>query len=104
MNVLLILFFLFLIAPGSQQSQKPKKSMTTKSIENVLAANSDSIMAIKGVVGVGISQLDGKPCLKVMVDRISRITRKQIPKTLDGFPVVIEETGEFKARARTPQY
>ena len=104
MKFLLVVCSLSVAAPGAQQQLKPKEPMPSKSIEKVLAANTDSLMAIKGVVGVGIGELGGKPCLKVMVDRMTRKLRKQIPKSLEGYPVVIEETGEFKARRRTPRY
>jgi hypothetical protein len=76
--------------------------MPSKTIENVLAANMDSLMSIEGVVGVGIGELKGKPCIKVMLDKKTRRLLRRIPKSLDGFPVVIEETGEFKARWKTP--
>jgi len=102
-SLLVVCCFAFL-APGNQYQLKQKKSMPAKSIENVLAAHMDSLMSIEGVVGVGIGELKGKPCIKVMLDKKTRRRIKLIPKSLDGFPVVIEETGEFKARGKTPPY
>lgn len=75
-----------------------------KSIEKVQEENTPRLKAIKGVVGVGIGELDGKPCVKVLVDRRTRRLVKQIPKSIDGYLVLIEETGEFKTRKRILPY
>jgi hypothetical protein len=91
-------------APGAQRHIIQKKTMPSMKIENILAAHTDSLMSIEGVVGVGIGELKGKPCIKVMLDKKTRRRIKLIPKSLDGFPVVIEETGEFKPRGETPPY
>jgi hypothetical protein len=52
-------------------------------------------MAIPGVVGVYVAlDKDGKtPCLKVMVARKTRELVRKLPKTLEGYRVIIEETG-----------
>ena len=52
-------------------------------------------MAIPGVVGVYVGLMDdGKTlCLKVMVSEKTRELDQQIPKSLEGYPVVIEKTG-----------
>ncbi len=104
MKLVLVVCLVAILAPNTHRQPKQKKSMASKSIENVVASHTDSLMAIKGVVGVGVGELEGKPCIKVMIDRRTRKLVKQIPKTLDGFVVVIEETGEFKARQRMPPY
>ncbi|MBI4430047.1 MAG: hypothetical protein HY562_13115 [Ignavibacteriales bacterium] len=78
--------------------------MASKSTESVQAAIKDRLMKIKGVVGVSVGELQGKQCIKVTVDHRTRKLVKQLPKTLDGFVIVIEETGEFITRQRTPPY
>ena len=98
-----VFFFLGAIA-YAENSHEAKEYMQSKPIEIVASAHTDSLMSIKGVVGVGIGELNGKPCIKVMLDKKTRRLVKQIPKSLEGYPVVIEETGEFKARRRTPRY
>ena len=50
------------------------------------------------MVGVYVAVLeDGKtPCLKVMLARTSAETERALPKTLEGYPVVSEVTGEIR--------
>ena len=70
----------------------------TRDINDVLRAHDQEILAIKGVAGVYVGLLDdGKtPCLKVMVAARSAEIEKAIPKSIEGFPVIIEVTGEIK--------
>ena len=70
----------------------------TRDINDVLRAHDQELLAVKGVVGVYVGMLeDGKtPCLKVMVAAKSGEVEKAVPKSIEGFPVVIEITGEIK--------
>ncbi len=43
---------------------------------------------------------DGAPCIKIYVARKTPGLLAQIPATIAGHPVVIEETGPFKALER----
>jgi hypothetical protein len=67
-------------------------------INAVLRRHDKELLAISGVVGVYVGLLDdGKtPCLKVMVAQRSADTERAIPKSIEGFRVVIEVTGEIK--------
>jgi hypothetical protein len=69
-----------------------------KSIEQVLAAHTSELMAIPGVVGTAQGELDsGAPCIQVLVvERTAEIDRR-VPRTLEGWPVVIVVTGEIRA-------
>jgi hypothetical protein len=54
----------------------------------------DQVIDLEGVSGTAIG-LDGDtPCLKVMVSTDEAAAR--IPKSMDGFKVVVESTGSFK--------
>ena len=66
-------------------------------INAVLAAHDDELMRIPGVVGVYVGLLDDQQtqCLKVMLSRPLDEPEK-IPKTLGGYPVVTEVTGEIR--------
>jgi hypothetical protein len=68
-----------------------------KTIDDVIKQFADSLMAIPGVVGVyhGLNE-DGASCLKVMVKKKTGELEQRIPKRLEGFDVVIDETGEIK--------
>jgi hypothetical protein len=67
-------------------------------INAVLRTHDRELLAINGVVGVYVGALDdGKtPCLKVMVVAKTVELERAIPKTLEGFPVIIEVTGEIR--------
>lgn len=71
--------------------------MTGKTIEQVLKENTDKLMSIPGVVGTAIGSCDGSPCIKVLVEKKTPALEKQIPKTLDGWKVEIEEVGKVRA-------
>ena len=81
----------------ANQKQAQQNKMTNKTIEQVLKEHTDHLMSLPGVVGTAQGELDGKPCIKVFVVKKTPELTKQIPANLEGFPVIIEETGEFKA-------
>ncbi len=43
------------------------------------------------------SECSGQPCIKVFVVKKTPDLLKQIPSTLEGHPVEVQETGEFRA-------
>ncbi|OGP83487.1 MAG: hypothetical protein A2V87_00295 [Deltaproteobacteria bacterium RBG_16_58_17] len=57
-------------------------------------------MTIPGVVGTAEGRCEGKPCIKVFVIKKTSDLDEKIPKNLDGYAVIIEETGEIKALRR----
>jgi hypothetical protein len=64
----------------------------------VLAAHTPELMRVPGVVGTYEGRdHDGAPCIVVMAARLTPELRNAIPKTLEGWPVRIEETGELHA-------
>jgi len=67
-----------------------------KTIEQVLEEHTDEWMSLPGVVGTGIGESEGKLCIKVFVIEITPELQQQIPSEVEGYPVIIEETGEFK--------
>lgn len=71
--------------------------MAGKTIDEVLKRHTDRLMSLPGVVGTAIGECDGKPCIKVFVVKKTPELLKKISPTLEGFLVVIEETGEFRA-------
>lgn len=70
-------------------------------IEEVLREKTDEWMAVPGVVGTGLGLCDGAPCLVVLVARRTPEVEGRIPGEVDGHPVRIEVTGEFRARDTT---
>ena len=80
------------------QDSQGKNTMPEKTIEEVLKEHTDTLMAIEGVVGVGQGLCNDKDCIKVFVVKKTSELEQKIPDELDGIPVEIVESGEFKAR------
>lgn len=66
------------------------------SINDVLETHAAELMAIPGVVGTGIGEEKGKPCILVLVRKKDDRLRRQIPTQLDGYPIRIDEVGEVR--------
>lgn len=71
--------------------------MKSRSIDKVLADHTEHLMGLPEVVGVGIGECAGKPCIKVFAARQSSALDEQLPDSLEGYAVEIEVTGEIKA-------
>lgn len=71
--------------------------MPSKPIKKVLEEHTLKLMSIEGVIGTAEGLCNGKPCIKVYVIKKTRQLTQRIPTTLEGYPVVMEETGEFRA-------
>lgn len=70
--------------------------MATRSIDDVLAAHSDSLMALPGVVGTAIGLCDGERCITVLLADSNRVTTGRIPARLEGYRVRVEVTGAIR--------
>ncbi len=68
------------------------------SIERVQARHEDAIMAVPGVVGMGIGEKDGAPAFHVYVGARTPEVEAQVPDSLGPYPVVIIESGEIRAQ------
>ncbi|MDH4231831.1 MAG: hypothetical protein OEW04_07345 [Nitrospirota bacterium] len=71
-------------------------TMDTKKIEAVLKKHSGDLLNIPGIAGTAIGLCDETPCIKVYVLKKTPELDEKIPGELEGYTVVIEETGEFK--------
>jgi len=94
--VILVVLFSGFCLSGKLDTRSQGNLMAGKAIEDVLKEHTKELMSIPGVVGTGQSLCDGKPCIKVYVVNKTPELEKQIPQTLEGYPVVIEETGEIR--------
>ena len=72
-----------------------------RDINLVLRDHEKQLMTIPGVVGVYIGQLEDHKtsCIKVMLARETKEAGR-IPKTLEGYRVVTEVTGEIRPLGR----
>ena len=80
----------------SQDNQaRHRKSMTREDINAVLKGHEKKLLTTSGVVGVYVGLLsdDETPCLKVVVVKETEDLMRRIPRSIEGYPVLIEESG-----------
>jgi len=82
---------------GSNTEREEARQMHAKTIEQVKQEHTDAWMAIPGVVGTGIGQCQGKACILILTASNTEQIRKQIPATVEGYPVVVQYVGEIRA-------
>ncbi len=92
-----IAIFAFTLAEINTANYRGKNPMAAETIQETLKKHTNELMSIPGVVGTGQGLCEAKPCIKVFVIEKTPDLDQRIPKTLDGYPVVVEETGEIKA-------
>ncbi len=87
------------VACGKQavNESEGEKKMSEKTIEEVLKEHTDEWMSIPGVVGTAIGEFEGKACIKMYLVEKSEELEKKFPASLEGYLILLEETGEFKA-------
>ncbi len=66
-------------------------------INEVMKNHTQELMAIEGVVGVAIGELeDHTPCILVMIVKETDEIKAKIPNMLDGHPVSLLVSGEIR--------
>ncbi len=66
-------------------------------IEQVLERQREALMRRPGAVGVGIGEHDGKLAIVFMVDRKTPETLADLPREIEGHPLVVQEVGKVIA-------
>ena len=94
--VILVVLFSGFCLSGKLDTRSQGNLMAAKAIEEVLKEYTKELISIPGVVGTGQGLCDGRPCIKVYVIKETPELDQKIPRTLEGYPVVIEETGEIR--------
>jgi len=72
--------------------------VSERSISDVLQRHTAELMALPNVVGTAQGELNGEPSVMVMVVARTEELDSMIPKEIDGFQIVISETGELNAQ------
>ena len=85
-------------ACGGRTSRGGDTAVSSKTIDEVLASHTDSLMALPGVVGTAIGLCDGVPCIRVFLADSTTAARRKIPARLEGYRVNAEVTGPIRAR------
>ncbi len=70
--------------------------MPQKTIEQVQEAHTPEWMAVPGVEGTAIGLFKGKSCIKIFASVKPQKLRGKIQASVEGYPVIIEETGIFR--------
>lgn len=71
--------------------------MPEKTIERVQQEHTNAWMAMPGVVGTAIGQSKGKPCILILTASNTEQVRRQIPTTVEGYPVIVQYVSEIRA-------
>ncbi len=82
-------------AGGDAVADAPK---TPRTIDAVLAAHNDSLMAVPGVLGTAIGRCDSVPCIRILVSRVTDELQRRIPSQLEGFRVQLDVSGPIVPR------
>jgi len=82
---------------SGEEKEMTVKTIVEVTIVEVLKEHTKELMSIPGVVGTGQGLCNGKPCIKVLVIKKTPELAQKIPDNLEGYQVMIEETGEIKA-------
>lgn len=72
--------------------------MNTTAVSIIIQKHSDKWMKISGVEGVGEGLHQEKPCIVIFASVPADDLKIRIPETIDGYPVVIHESGTFATR------
>lgn len=73
--------------------------MPRKSIDEVIAQYTSDLLAIEGVEVVYAAQdTEHNPVITIGVTQKNDATVNALPQVLEGYPVVIQETGEIAPR------
>jgi hypothetical protein len=65
-------------------------------ISQVLSQHTKEWMQLPGVTGTGEGEKDGKPAVIIFVEHSSKELQAKLPQEMNGYPVVIEETGRVR--------
>lgn len=80
----------------------PRDAVMNKDIEQVFHEQHDLIMAMPGVVGMGIGLCGTRPCIKVYVGSSTTSPIPHLPEFIDGHEIEIEFTGPIRSLPSEP--
>jgi len=80
-----------------QKNQDSKERKTMMDINEVIRTYADTMLSYPGVQGLYVGETEeGAACIWVMVKEMTPELEEQIPDSLEGYPVRIEESGEIR--------
>ncbi len=97
---LIITAILALMLSGTSACHPPNESRNAvpqRDINTVMEVHVNGLMAIPGVTGVAIGEMEDKtPCILVLVVEETDEINRRVPEVLEGHPVRILESGEIR--------
>jgi len=81
---------------SDRENDLGSETMPTRDVMTVMDAHVAELMSLAGVAGVAVGELDGTPCIQVLVIELTEELRAAIPETLEGYPVDVQVTGEIR--------
>lgn len=73
--------------------------MPSETVRKVLERHAHELTALPGVVGIAEGEADDAPCVTVYVTEKTADVLCGIPADLEGWPVIVRESGEFRGLA-----
>ena len=70
--------------------------MAERTIDQVQQAYTNEWMEIPGVEGIAIGFFEDEHCIKILSSRPVEELKGKIPSVIEGYPIIIEETGTFR--------
>lgn len=84
-------------AGSGEGTRSGEAAMAMRDIKVVQEEHAPALMARPGVVGVAIGALDDdSPCIVIYVATAPDSARLALPREIEGHPVRVEVTGEFR--------
>lgn len=85
-------------APAGEASAASAPGVPGGTIRSALERHAPRLLALPGVAGVAEGESGGRSCIVVYVAApVGEATAAALPAELDGWPVVVRESGEFRA-------
>jgi len=91
---------LLAFALGCHRASPPDTSKVAPpmSINTVIERRSAELLEIPGVVGVAQGEHEGHNVVQILVERRTPELMQKLPRTLDGYSVVVVESGEIRSQ------
>lgn len=67
-------------------------------INAVIERHAAELLEVPGVVGVAQGEHEGHSVVQILVARRTPELVAKLPRTLDGYPVVVVESGEIRSQ------
>jgi hypothetical protein len=81
--------------PTPPDTSKGAPAMT---INTVIQSHAEELLEISGVVGVAQGTHEGHSVVQILVERRTPELVARLPRTLDGYPVIVVQAGELRSQ------